>query len=93
VIPPGSRVMPAGFNLLHGVVGPNLDRILTDGPRPFTDGAGLAASADAVRADWIVTTAGSRTDQLAASAPDRFESSGQMCRTAALWKVLPVGRS
>ncbi len=93
VIPPGSRVMPAGFNLLHGVVGPSLDRILTDPPLEVTDAEALAASAQAAGADWIVTNIDTRNDRLAASAPDRFESHGRVCGTAALWKVLPAGDS
>jgi hypothetical protein len=92
-IPAGARVLPAGFNLLHGVAGPGMDRILTDPPASVADAGALAASADAVGAGWIVTATGSGDNRIAASAPDRFEPHGETCDGGSLWKVLPGGGS
>lgn len=91
VIPPGARVVPGGFNLLHAVAGPNFDRILTD---PVGSPAGPEALASAMRAqgaEWLATGAGGQLDQLAASAPDLFLAHGDMCRSGRLWQLAPGG--
>jgi 4-amino-4-deoxy-L-arabinose transferase-like glycosyltransferase len=90
VIPPGSIVAPGGFNLLHGVVGPNLDRILGDPLGPASDPATLAGAMQKTGATWLVTSTGGRPDSIAASAPDRFKSFGEICQGARLWQLQPA---
>ena len=86
-IPPGDRVAPAGFNLLHAVAGPQLDRILTDPIATATDAAGLAAKVEANRASWMVTGTDNPYDRLAASAPDLFIDRGEICQGGRLWHL------
>jgi hypothetical protein len=90
VIPPGSTVAPGGFNLLHGVVGPNLDRILGDPLPAASDPATLASALRETGANWLVTSAGGRPDSIAASAPDRFKPFGDICQGARLWQLQPA---
>jgi hypothetical protein len=89
VIPPGARVVPGGFNLLHGVAGPNFDRILTDLVGTPAGPEELASAMRAQGAEWLATSAGGRLDQLAASAPDLFLAHGDTCRTGRLWQLAP----
>jgi 4-amino-4-deoxy-L-arabinose transferase-like glycosyltransferase len=90
VIPPASVVAPGGFNLLHGVVGPNLDRILGDPLPPASDPASLAEAMRITAAGWLVTSSGGSLDSIAASAPDRFRPLGDICQGARLWQLLPA---
>ncbi len=87
VIPAGSRVAPGGFNLLHGVVGPNLDRILTDPLGPVSTPAELADELRRQGATWLVTSLGGGVDQVAAAAPDLFAGHGEICGGARLWEL------
>jgi hypothetical protein len=89
VIPPGSRVAPGGFNLLHGVVGPSLDRILTE-PLPTTlrTADALAEAMLAQGASWLVTSTGSPLDAVAASGPARFLGHGTICEGGRLWQLV-----
>jgi len=87
-IPAGARVAPGGFNLLHGVVGPNLDRILTDPLPEVADAAALAAAMQALQATWVVTSSGAGLDLIAASDPTRFEDHGDICQGAHLWRLV-----
>jgi hypothetical protein len=90
VIPPGARVVPGGFNLLHAVAGKNFDRILT----PVGSPAGSEALASAMRAqgaEWLATSGAGRLDELAASAPDLFVGHGDMCGGGRLWQLAPGG--
>jgi hypothetical protein len=90
VIPPGSIVAPGGFNLLHGVVGPSLERILGD-PLPAASDASSLAGAHRARGDgWLVTSSGGGPDSIAASAPDRFRPLGEICHGGRLWQLLPA---
>jgi hypothetical protein len=89
VIPAGARVAPGGFNLLHGVVGPDLDRVLTDPLRAATDPASLAAAMRDQRATWLVTSSGGGLDGMAASAPDLFLPFGEICQGGRLWQLRP----
>jgi 4-amino-4-deoxy-L-arabinose transferase-like glycosyltransferase len=91
VIPPGSIVAPGGFNLLHGVVGPNLDRILGDPLPAASDPASLADAMRATGATWLVTSAGGRPDAIAASAPRLFKPYGDICQGARLWQLQAAG--
>jgi 4-amino-4-deoxy-L-arabinose transferase-like glycosyltransferase len=90
VIPPGSIVAPGGFNLLHGVVGPNLDRILGDPLPAASDPTALAAALRQTGATWLVSFAGGGIDAIAASAPDRFKPFGDICQGARLWQLEPA---
>ena len=85
-VPPGDRVVPGGFNLLHGVVGPDLDRILTDPLPPVSDVELLIAALDDRDAQWMVTNDVGAIPDLAASAPDRLKVRGDICRGARLWE-------
>lgn len=85
-IPPGDRVVPGGFTLLHGVVGPDLDRILTDPLPPVSDVESLIAALDDRDARWMVTNDVGAIPELAASAPDRLKVRGDICRGARLWE-------
>ncbi len=87
VIPPGARVVPGGFNLLHGVAGPNLDRILTDPVADAPDAPALARTMRSLNAEWIVTFTGGRPDRLAESAPGLFIGYGEICRGGRLWQL------
>jgi hypothetical protein len=87
VIPPGDRIAPGGFNLLHGAIGPNLDRILGD---VLGDVAGPAALADAMRAQgarWLATRSSGELARIAASAPDLFLDHGDICEDGRLWEL------
>jgi hypothetical protein len=90
-IPVGARVAPGGFNLLHGVAGPNLDRILTDPLPDVADAAGLAAAMEARQATWVVTSSGAGLDLIAASDASRFEDHGDICQGAHLWRLVTAG--
>jgi hypothetical protein len=86
-IPIGARVVPGGFNLLHGVVGPNLDRILTD---PLPDNVPPTELADRMRAlgaTWLVTNSGARLEAVAESAGPALIDRGSVCATAHLWQL------
>ncbi len=87
VIPAGARVIPGGFELLHGVVGPNLDRVLGDPIDGVTDGPSLAAAMRAQGADWLVTQPGTPLDPLARSAPALFIDHGEICHSGWLWQL------
>lgn len=89
VIPAGERVVPGGFNLLHGVVGPGLDRILTDPLRAARDPEAVSAAMRELDAAWLVTSAGGGLDGIVASAPELFEPFGETCRTARIWRLRP----
>lgn len=94
-IPPGARVVP-DWNLLHGVAGPNLDRVLTD-PLPALAGPGqsqpkpgsLVAAIRAMDATWLVTTTGSSTDRLAVQEGAALIDHGPICQGAHLWQLAP----
>jgi hypothetical protein len=86
-IPPGSIVAPGGFNLLHGVVGPDLDRILGEPLPPVADAASLAAAVRADGATWLVTASGGDLDAIAESAPGWFVPEGDICQGARLWRL------
>ena len=89
-MPPGARVVPGGFNLLHAVAGPNVDRILTE---PIGSPAGpeaLASAMQAQGAEWLATSGGGRLDALAASAPDLFVGH-DTCGGGRLWQLAPGG--
>ncbi len=91
VVPPGARVVPGGFNLLHAVAGPNFDRILTEQIGSPTGPEELASAMRAQGAEWLATSGAGRLDELAASAPDLFLGHGEMCRGARLWQLAPRG--
>jgi 4-amino-4-deoxy-L-arabinose transferase-like glycosyltransferase len=89
VIPRGARVAPTGFNLLHGIAGPEFDRILTDPIPVLADASALIDAMHARGAGWLVTDDGGPLDALAASRPDAFEPQGRTCLTARVWRLLP----
>jgi hypothetical protein len=91
VIPPGARVVPGGFNLLHAVAGPDFDRILTDSIGAPAGPEELASAMRAQGAEWIATNVGGQLDALAASAPDVFIAHGDMCRGGRLWQLAQGG--
>jgi 4-amino-4-deoxy-L-arabinose transferase-like glycosyltransferase len=91
VIPAGARVAPGGFNLLHGVVGPAFDRILTEPLGPVSDPASLAAAMRAQDASWLVTSAGGGIDAMAQAAPDLFLGHGEVCQGGRLWQLRAGG--
>jgi hypothetical protein len=86
-IPDGVTVGAAGFNLLHGVVGPSLSRRLSDPIAGSSDAAGLASTARSMGATWIVTSAGGDNETLARGAPDLFIDRGAICQGAHLWQL------
>jgi Dolichyl-phosphate-mannose-protein mannosyltransferase len=95
-IPAGARVVPGGFNLLHAVVGPNLDRILTDplpelGPAPTP--SSLVSAMHQLDATWLVTTSSDHLDDLATlaatSTPGLLVDRGVICKGAHLWELAP----
>jgi hypothetical protein len=91
-IPAGARVVP-DWNLLHGVVGPNLDRILTD-PLPVADARtpdALVGSIHQLDATWLVTSIDGSTDNVAAAAAQagRLVDHGMICQGAHLWQLAP----
>jgi hypothetical protein len=90
VIPPGSIVAPGGFNLLHGVVGPSLERILGDPLPAASDAPSLAGALRARGVGWLVTSSGGGPDSIAMSAPDRFRPLGEICQGGRLWQLLPA---
>jgi len=90
VIPPGSVVAPGGFNLLHGVVGPGLERILGEPLPAASDPSSLAGALRARGDGWLVTSSGGGPDAIAASAPDRFRPLGEVCQGGRLWQLLPA---
>jgi hypothetical protein len=87
VIPPGDKVAPGGFNLLHGPVGPDLDRILTRTVSGATSAAELESALRAVGARWLVVQTGSALDRVAAMDPERFLAHGEICRSGSLWEL------
>ena len=91
VIPPGARVVPGGFNLLHAVAGPNFDRILVNSVGSPAGPEALASAMRAQGAEWLATSGGGRLDQLAASAPDQFMAHGEMCGGGRLWQLASGG--
>jgi len=91
IIPPGARVAPGGFNLLHAVVGPDLDRILTDPLGPVSGPDTLAAAMRAVGAAWVVTSSGGGMDAVAESAPALFIPHGEICQGGRLWQLRSGG--
>ncbi|MFL5779408.1 MAG: hypothetical protein ACJ761_10765 [Chloroflexota bacterium] len=86
-IPAGAAVVPAGFNLLHGVVGPSLSHVLTTPVPSVRDPRALAQAARERGAAWLVTSSGGSADRLAASAPDLFVARGDICQGARLWQL------
>jgi hypothetical protein len=91
VIPPGSRVAPGGFNLLHGAIGPDLDRILTDPLRTISGPDDLVAAMRAQGATWLATRGSGDLARYAAAAPERFTDHGAMCQDGHLWELRPGG--
>jgi hypothetical protein len=91
VMPAGSVVAPGGFNLLHGPVGPGLERILGDGLPATSDPTEFATQLRQRGATWLVTSNGGRPDAIAASAPSLFKPYGDICQGARLWQLLPAG--
>lgn len=91
VIPPGSRVAPGGFNLLHGAIGPDLDRILTDPLGQVSSPDALAAAMRTQGATWLATRGSGDLARYAAAAPDRFIDHGAMCQDGHLWELRPGG--
>jgi hypothetical protein len=87
VIPPGARVTPGGFNLLHGVVGPSLDRILTAPLTTESSGADIASAMRASGATWIVTQKSTDIDKLVAASPRLFLAHGDICQDGRLWQL------
>jgi hypothetical protein len=87
-IPPGSVVAPGGFNLLHGPVGPNLDRTLGDPLPAAGDPPKLAAALRGVGAGWLVTGSGGGPDRIASSAPDLFKPLGAICQGGRLYELV-----
>ena len=83
----GSVVAPGGFNLLHGVVGPGLDRILGQPLAAVRDPATLAAAVREQGAEWIATSSGGGLDAMAASAPDLFKPFGEICEGGRLYQL------
>ncbi len=90
-VPSGSVVVPAGFNLLHGVVGPNLDRTLGEPVADVVDGRSLVEAVQSQGASWFVTSSGSGTDAIAESSPDLFVRLGDVCQGARLWRLASTG--
>lgn len=92
VIPPGSRVAPGGFNLLHAAIGPDLDRILTDPLGTISGPDDLVAAMRAQGATWLATRgSGDLARYAAAAAPERFTDHGAMCQDGHLWELRPGG--
>ena len=91
VIPPSARVAPGGFNLLHGAIGPNLDRILTDPLGEITGPDDLVAAMRGQRATWLATRSTGELARYAAAAPDRFIDHGDICQDGRLWELRPGG--
>jgi hypothetical protein len=89
VIPVGARVTPAGnkAKLLHAVVGPNLDRILTPPILSAADAADLAAQMRALGSEWLVAGAGHALGRIAATDPALFVNVGTFCREHTLWRL------
>jgi hypothetical protein len=87
IIPAGERVAPGGFNLLHAVVGPNLDRILTDPIGGADDQAALVAAMRERGATWLVTGLSNDLAHVAESAPEAFVDHGEICQEARLWQL------
>jgi hypothetical protein len=87
VIPDGERVVPGGFNLLHGVAGPRFQRILTDPLPEVNDPAALVAALRERDASWLVTNEGWAVDRLAEASPDSFIDHGTTCGTARIWEL------
>ena len=86
VIPAGARVAPGGFNLLHGVVGPALDHVLTDPLPPATSPAELVGAMRARDATWLVTSDGAALDALASTTPE-LTAHGEICQGGRLWSL------
>jgi hypothetical protein len=89
VIPAGARVTPAGnkAKLLHSVVGPNLDRILTPPVLRAADAADLAAQMRALGSEWLVAGAGHALGRIADGDPTLFINVGTFCREHTLWRL------
>ena len=91
-IPVGARVVP-DWNLLHGVVGPNLDRVLTDPLGLFPDPPSpddLVSAIQQQNATWLVTTSGSPIDKVAAGAAPALINHGPICQGATLYELAPT---
>jgi hypothetical protein len=91
VIPPGARVAPGGFNLLHGAIGPDLDRLLTDPLGEISGPDDLVAAMRGQRATWLATRSTGELARYAAAAPDRFVDHGDICQDGRLWELRPGG--
>jgi hypothetical protein len=87
VVPPGERVALGGFNLLHAVARPTMDRILGAEIRRAEDAADLAASMQAQGSLWLVVRPGSRLRGIAEAAPSRFVAYGHVCEDGELWRL------
>jgi hypothetical protein len=89
IVPVGARVTPAGnkAKLLHAVVGPNLDRILTPPILKATDAADLAAQLRQLGSEWLVAGAGHALGRIAATDPALFVKVGTFCREHTLWRL------
>ncbi|HEY3334695.1 MAG TPA: hypothetical protein VGK16_05595 [Candidatus Limnocylindrales bacterium] len=92
-IPPGARVTPGGFNLLHAAVGPGLDRILTDTVKDVASPEALVAAMDDLGATWLVTRVDDANARLAGSLPGRFRDHGASCEGSRLWELRPADGS
>lgn len=91
VIPTGEVVVPGGFNLMHGIVGPGLERILGDPLEVPLEADDVHAEMRRIDASWLTTTAGTELDLAVAAAPQLFEPYGEICRGGKLWQARPVG--
>ena len=89
-MPPGSRVATDGFNLVHAVVGPGLERTLLPTVDPTSDPATLLAEARREGAGYLVLVS---NDAIAAAIndPTHFTSLGPVCRGTRLYAVVPGG--
>ena len=91
-IPPGARVAVSNaFFIPHAVVGPNLDRILTDPMVDLTDAPAVMEAMRARKAGWLVTQSDTNLDRVAASDPTHFVGHGDVCSDGNLWEFRPDG--
>lgn len=87
VIPSGSSVTVAEFNLVGLVPGPDWDRVLLD-PPVGADPVSFATSVRALGADYLV--ARGESVAWAQADPATFEDLGEACRDAWVFRVRPV---
>jgi len=87
-VPAGSHVATDSFNLLHLVIGPNLERTLVPNVARTTDSGTLRSEAIANGAAYLALLS---PDSIAAatSDPARFGALGPVCRGVQLFAVLP----